>query len=391
MSIRTTSLLLALVAGLMIAGALTGCETEPDGADEAGGSELAGIVLEDDAMSAQLDSASGIALKEGAIHQEQAQFLELAAAFEERTGRKLDGVQLSAGQADLLQTMLSDEEDISLRGLLQQIIDTRTHINELEDEIDLVKSELPTPTMVERGDTHLGLAADYLMKNHGLTKKEADELAARSLLTNNLAPGMEVWHFYADGVYGTTVTQGTARVSPFFLNVRETRTLRSERDEALALAASLEAEITVLEATRDQLRDDLQATIEQRDDLQYERDILEDDKEQLVEADESAYFYVDTTRRLREKDILAPAGMRLKDWRKDLFTQRLDLRTQTSLRVYAEDFGVRRLRRVILLPKDRFKEGVDYAVSYDDDGAIATIELKTPERFKNDAFVVVLK
>lgn len=375
---------------LSLAVALVGCETEPEGTGESG-SELAGIVLEDDAMAAQLDSAGGIALSEGAIHQERAEYLGLAAAFEERTGRRLTGVQLSESQAALLTTMLAEEADISLKGLLQQILDTRTRINELEDEIDLVKSELPTPDTVERGDTHLGLATDYLQKNHGLEKDEAERLAARSLLTNNLAPGMEVWHFYADGVYGTTVTQGTARVSPFFLNIREKRKLRDERDEALALAASLEAEITVLEATRDQLRTDLDRVVAQRDDIQYERDILFDAREELIEEDQSTYFYVDTQRRLREKDILAPAGMKLKEWRKDLFTQKLDLRSQQSLRVYAEDFGTRRLRRVLVLPKDRFKEGTDYKVVYDEDNAVATIHLENVDAFKNDAFVVVLR
>ena len=375
---------------LSLAVALVGCETEPEGTGESG-SELAGIVLEDDAMAAQLDSAGGIALSEGAIHQERAEYLGLAAAFEERTGRRLTGVQLSESQAALLTTMLAEEADISLKGLLQQILDTRTRINELEDEIDLVKSELPTPDTVERGDTHLGLATDYLQKNHGLEKDEAERLAARSLLTNNLAPGMEVWHFYADGVYGTTVTQGTARVSPFFLNIREKRKLRDERDEALALAASLEAEITVLEATRDQLRTDLDRVVAQRDDIQYERDILFDAREELIEEDQSTYFYVDTQRRLREKDILAPAGMKLKEWRKDLFTQKRDLRSQQSLRVYAEDFGTRRLRRVLVLPKDRFKEGTDYKVVYDEDNAVATIHLENVDAFKNDAFVVVLR
>ncbi len=386
----TRNLLISLLTAAF-ATAVAGCDDAPEGAEEVGGGELAGIVLEDDAMAAELGSANTIALREGEIHQVQAEYLELAQAFEARTGRKLTGVQLSEGQAALLQTMLSREEDISLTGLLQQVLDTRDRIGELEDEIDLLKSELPTPSIVQRGDSHLGLATDYLVANHGLTKDEASELAHRSLLTNNLAPGMEVWHFYADGVYGTTVTQGTARVSPFFLNIREKRKLREERDEALALAASLEAEITVLEATRDQLRDDLTRVSSQRDDLQYERDILFEDKEELVEADESVYFYVDTARRLREQDILAPAGMRLKDWRKDLFTQTLDLRRQTSLKVYAEDFGARRLNKVILLPRDRFKEKSDYQIEYSDDRQMATIYLDNIDRFKNDAFVVVLR
>jgi len=369
---------------------LTACPDAPDGAGEES-PELAGIILEEDALSGQVDSANKIALTEGAIHQEQAKFIELNKAFMERTGRKLSGVQLSERQAAILKTMLDKEEDISLKGLLQQIIDTKDAIEGLEGDIADLKSELPTPDVVGRGDTHMGLSSDYLMKTHGLTKEEAQRLARRSLLTNNLAPGMEVWHFYADGVYGTTVTQGTARVSPFFLNVRERRKLRNQRDEALALAASLEAEIVVLETTRDELRRDLKQVTRQRDDLQVERDDLWDRKEDLVEDDESAYFYVDTGRRLREKDVLAPVGMRLKEWRKDLFTQRLDLRKQQSLRVYAEDFGVKRIRKVQLLPKSRYKNGSDYQVEINDSKEMATIYLDNVSRFKNDAFVVVIK
>jgi hypothetical protein len=379
----------ALALGLTTG--LTACEDAPEGVEETGGGELAGIVLEDDALAAQLGDASDIALAEGGIHQEQAEYLELAADFEARTGRKLTGVQLSEGQASLLQTMLSNEDDISLKGLLQRILDTRDSITDLEDEIDALKRELPTPDLVSRGDSHLGLAADYLVKNHGLSQSEAERLAHRSLLTNNLAPGMEVWHFYADGVYGTTVTQGTARVSPFFLNIREKRKIQGERDDALALAASLEAEITVLEATRDQLRTDLDRTIAQRDDYKYERDGLQEDKDVLVEEDESVFFYVDTARRLREKDILVPGGMRLKDWRKDLFTQSLDLRNQNSLKVYAEDFGVRRLNKIVLLPRDRFKADTDYKIEYGDRNQTATIYLDNIDRFKNDAFVVALR
>ena len=114
-------------------------------------------------------------------------------------------------------------------------------------------------------------------------------------------------------------------------------------------------------------------------------------KEDLVEDDESAYFYVDTGRRLREKDVLAPVGMRLKEWKKDLFTQKLDLRKQQSLRVYAEDFGVRRIRKVQLLPKSRFKVGTDYQVELSESKDMATIYLDNVSRFKNDAFVVVIK
>jgi len=377
------SLTLALVAG---------CETAPEGVQgEESGSDLSGIVMEKDEIAGELGKAQSIAGTEGAIKQQQAEFLELSAAFEERYGKRLDGVELTDGQANLLKTMLSAEQDVSLKGLLQALIDTHDAIDELEATIDELKAQLPTPDIVSRGDAHLSLAAEYLTKNHGLDAKEADRLARRSLLTDNLAPGMEVWHFYTDGVYATTVTQGTAKVSPYFLNVREMRKVKTERDEAMALAASLEAEITVLEATRDQLRADLSSLKVRHEDLKVERDVLVEDKAVLVQADETVYFYIDTKRSLRQKDMITPAGIRLKDWRPELFTDSLDLREFDSIEMFAADFGARRIRGVKLLPEGMWQEGRDYTVRLNESGSKATLQLDAIDRFKNEAFVVVLK
>ncbi len=370
------------------------CETAPEGVEGGGqaeGSDLSGIVMEKDGLADDLGKAQGIAGKEGAIKQQQAEFLELSQAFEERYGKKLDGIELTEGQASLLRTMLANEQDVSLKGLLQSLLDTQESIADLENEIDELKSQLPTPDTVSRGDSHLGLAADYLTKNHGLDPKEADRLARRSLLTDNLAPGMEVWHFYTDGVYATTVTQGSAKVSPYFLNVRAMRKLKTERDDAMALAASLEAEITVLEATRDQLRADLSSLQVRHEDLKVERDILMEDKAALVEQDETVWFHIDTRRSLRQKDIITPAGIRLKDWRPELFTEKLDLREYDSIEMYASDFGARRIRGIKLLPDGMWQEGRDYDVKITDSGSKATLVLDSIDRFKNEAFVVVLK
>ena len=379
--------LFALLGSLVVAG----CDSSPSGAGDSGDADLSAILLEDDALSGQLSSANAIAGDEAKIKQEQARFLELAQKFEAKTGRKLSGVSLSGEQAALLETMLSEEEDITLKSLLDDILDTRKDISQLQDHIDELKAELPTPDAVERGDSHMGMAVEYLSKTHGLDAKEAEALARRSLLTENIAPGMEVWHFYADGVYGTTVTQGTARISPYFLNVRSRRKLRGERDDALSLAASLEAEITVLEATRDELRGDLRQLSDDFEVLKDERNDLQGQRDDLVTADQSVWYYVDTRRKLREKDILPPIGLRLKEWKKEMFTERLDLRRQTRFTVYAEDFGVRRFRRILLLPRNRYIEKVDYTVEYRDDGQVGVVQLESIEKFKNDAFVVALR
>lgn len=353
--------------------------------------DLSGVVIEDDKLAGQLGAANQIQRDEGLIKQQQARFIDLARRYEAHTGKKLPPMRLTADQAAMLETLMSKEGDVELKGLLQEVLDSHKQIGALKQEIDEIKGRLPTPTVTKRGDTHLGLASQYLQNSHGLTKAEAEKLARRTLLTDQLAPGMEVWHFYADGVYASTVTQGTAKVSPYFLNVRAFQKLKGERDEALQLAASLEAEITVLEATREQLQKELVVVREEKVVVEGERDELHQENTELITLDESAWYYVDTRRSLREKDILAPIGMKLKDWRKDLFDTRIDLRSKQEIRLYAEDFGVGQIKKVALLPPGMWTEERDWHLVPDEDGRNATLHLDAPDRFKNEAFIVVLK
>jgi len=353
--------------------------------------DLSSMSMKDDAMAKQLAGAGTIAMDEGKIKQQQAKFIELATEFQRVTGRTLQGTTLSAGEAAVLRTMLAREKDVSTQGLLREILSTKTEIEELEGRIDLLKEQLPTPETVSRGDSHLKMATDWLQANHAMEKKEADRLARRALLTDQLAPGMEVWHFYADGVYGTTVSQGKARVSPYFLNVRKMQNIEQERDEALQLAASLEAEIVVLEKTRDSLRRDLARTEEEKREVEMANEELTVQRDDLVTEAESVYFHVDTRRRLREKDVITPLGIKLKDWRKDLFQDRMDLRYDYEIEVDARDFDVPRINGIKLLPGGMFHEGKDYSVSLGEGKRTARITLENISKFKNSAFVVVLK
>ena len=52
---------------------------------------------------------------------------------------------------------------------------------------------------------------------------------------------------------------------------------------------------------------------------------------------------------------------------------------------------MRRFRRIMLLPRNRYIEKQDYTVEYRDDGQVGVVQLENIEKFKNDAFVVALK
>jgi hypothetical protein len=147
----------------------------------------------------------------------------------------------------------------------------------------------------------------------------------------------------------------------------------------------------VLEKTRDSLRRDLARTQQEKREVEIRNEDLVVENTDLVTESESVYFHIDTRRRLREQDVITPIGIRLKDWREDLFQDKMDLRYDYEIEVAARDFGVPRINGVKLLPSGMFHEGRDYSVSLGEGKKTARITLENISKFKNSAFVVVLK
>ena len=83
---------------------------------------------------------------------------------------------------------ICDVDDAAAEALVAKGATRVDTAKEVADREETVLVSLPTPDIVGRGDTHLGLASEYLEKTHGLSKEEADRLARRSLssgLANN--------------------------------------------------------------------------------------------------------------------------------------------------------------------------------------------------------------
>jgi hypothetical protein len=58
--------------------------------------------------------------------------------------------------------------------------------------------------------------------------------------------------------------------------------------------------------------------------------------------------------------------------------------------VRAEDMSIARIEDVELLPR-HWEEGIDYRVEVADDGQVATIELRNPERFRLETIVLMVR
>jgi len=133
---------------------------------------------------------------------------------------------MGAPERTLLKAMFADEKDISYSGLLKTIVEKNEAIAELKDQITDLSNQLPRPYLVRRGDTHYEIILDYLITEKGMSKSDANKTATRTALIDDILPGNQVWLMYKDGIVGTYVTQGDAKISPMkFISLAKKRML----------------------------------------------------------------------------------------------------------------------------------------------------------------------
>ena len=135
--LTTRNLLLSLTLAAAPARSLCG---RARGAQEES-PELAGIVMENDALSGRVTTASGIALKRVRFIRSR-QSCRTEQPVHGANGSEAEWCTTHGASGGDPKTMLDREDDISLKSLLQRILDTKDKIEELESEIAEVKSEL---------------------------------------------------------------------------------------------------------------------------------------------------------------------------------------------------------------------------------------------------------
>ncbi len=145
---------------------------------------------------------------------------------------------LNKDQLKLIQSMVETEQNLTYKGLLNQIIDKNQQIEQMASELTELKAKLPKPYVVVAGDTHYKVARDFLTKEKGLSVEAANKLLDETALIDEMVPGFQVWLYFNDGAFGTFVTQGTARISPnrfkYVIRSQQLEKARKEgRDEAM--------------------------------------------------------------------------------------------------------------------------------------------------------------
>lgn len=123
---------------------------------------------------------------------------------------------LDKDQLKKVQEMIEKEQDLTYRGLLTQIVEKDRQILKMTSDLEDLKDRLPKPHVVKAGDSHHKIAFDWLTKEKNVPKEKAFKLLEETALIDEVRDGFNIWLYYDDQeeVFGTFVTQGTAKISP---------------------------------------------------------------------------------------------------------------------------------------------------------------------------------
>ena len=324
----------------------------------------------------------------------------------------LTQMALNPDHEALLNELLASESDVSYRGLVQQILNTRGEVAGLQEEMQALRNDLPAPHTVQRGESHLQVALQYLIENHGLSSAEAREAVAETALVESVNVGNQVWLLYKDGTLGTYVTQGTADMSPgraqriarARIN-RKIATLTDERDAAQARAAfvadslnqvkdMLEERIVFLRGEEDRLNGQVSMLTEARDAALAQRDTEEKGKLEAEMKLNSIFFAVNTMDHWKDVKVIRDpffGGPRVEKLSGVAFSQSQDLRDGNVLTIDRADHpSLKRIKKVDVFPRT-FRNGQDYVVAFHPSGDKVSIELLIPVNFSGQNVLFALR
>lgn len=316
--------------------------------------------------------------------------MELADQYQKQTGASaplaLNLTDLSPEERELLEQRIGKEKDVSARSLLKEILDKTDEISELRQKIAHIEDLLPEPHIAQKGESHYAIALAFLVDQKGVEKERAQKILARTALFEELARGFKIWNFYNGDEYGTSVTQGDARVSPNAFVYRAKKKLTDARDQALSERDQLAENIKTLEARQDE-------TVTELDEVNRENRNLMTRVGELNRRVDSVAYRLDSQKNLEKKGILKRRFLRspkLKDVSPEHFNGSLDLNLGDYVVISAADLGVKKIKDVVLYPRF-YKKGKNYKVSIAPNKKRALLTLLNTDAFKSERLIIAVK
>jgi hypothetical protein len=327
---------------------------------------------------------------ESNVKNKEEEVTKLVDRYETLTGtdapKGFDMMELNPGERELLERQIGEEKDVSTKSLLKEILDKKEEISGLREQIAEIENLLPTPHIAKKGESHYQIAQAFLVGIKGVGEKQAEKILRRTALFDELAEGFKVWNFYTGSEYGTSVTQGLAKVSPNVFVHRARKKLTADRDKAVC--------------ERDALEADLKSLAEKQGEASVKLDRVTKDNESLAaqvgnltQKVNSMFYRLGSRKNLKKKGILKRgffSSPKMKDAAIESFDRSLDLNMDDQLVISAKELGVQKIKDVVLYPKF-YKKGSSYKVFITPNKKHALLTLLDKSKFKSERVVIAVR
>ncbi len=343
-------------------------------------------------MAQKAEQAQGVQQQVQQAGQQQQQQLAQAGLKDVKPDPQT--MQLTPDQKALLEGRLKAEKGTGTGDLLQAILDKDKEIGDLNKKITGLRSLLPKPELAKEGDNHYAMSMKFL-RHRGVSEDKAKDLIAKTNILEKLEPGWEVYHFYVNGKYGTSVSQGFAPVSPTeSIKLAKVKT-EGERDEAIKKGQDLARQLDSLNVEKQRVEADITALRQEKTGLLDQVASLNTLSEKQKAKLNSMHYLVGEQAKLEQDGVVIipffsknRMGANAKSMRfdKDLM---LDGPTEPTVLIKAADLGVSKIGKVSVVPGSLVKDQ-HYTISYAADHSSATIKILDPDRVRDDrvAFAV---
>jgi hypothetical protein len=347
-------------------------------------------------MKQMQETVQQIQKLEAGIQEKQNEVFTVLSEYKKKTGEDLPEINimnLSPEQKKVLEEKIKNEKDVSIKSLLQDILDKNEDIQNLNTRLQELEAMLPKPHVVEKGDNHYQIAMNYLLNEKGIEKTRAMELVERTALFEPIIPGFKVWNFYAEDEYGTFITQGTAPISPNQIQRKIKKELVDAKDKAISEKEQLQSDIAEMEARRNELISQLDLLNQEKQNMLTRLSDLNEQNQEMQTELNSVYFAMDLRKNLSKKGIIKGGFLRSTKLQKvdfAMFDRQLDLRGEPKITAAAADFLISKIKDITIYPS-YFKLDTDYKIELDEAGQNAIITILDVKKFKSEKIAIAIE
>ncbi len=333
---------------------------------------------------------------ESSIQEKQNEVFTVLNDYKKKTGEDLPEINimnLSPEQKKVLEEKIKNEKDVSIKSLLQDILDKNNDIQNLNAKVQELEALLPKPHLVEKGENHYQIAMNFLLNEKGLDKARSMELVERTALFEPIVPGFKVWNFYAEDEYGTFITQGSAPISPNQIQRKVKKELVDAKDKAIAEKEQLQSDISEMEVRRTELISQLDLLNQEKQNMLGKMSDLSEQNLEMQTALNSVYFAMDLRKNLTQKNIIKGGFLRSTKLQKvdlAMFDRSLDLRGEPKITAAAAAFELSKIKDVTIYPS-YFKLDTDYQVEFDEARQNVTITILDVKKFMSEKIAIAIE